>query len=101
MLLEQFGEQIVYAPRAGGSREITAIVTRDPPAVLDAAGNTVFPRVEIRCNNSCRSGIASNEIDTGRDEILLRLKIGDIEPQRFSIAVMQSQDAGVTVLALV
>lgn len=100
MLLAQFGESIMYFPGAGGERPIQAIVDREPPAILDAAGNAVMPSCIIRTYNSCRSGIASNEIDTGRDEIELILKIGDAIPKRFSIMQMLSQDSGVVQVAL-
>jgi hypothetical protein len=101
LLLSQFGESITYLPSGGGSRAITAIVERDPPAVLDAAGNAVFPRATIRVYNSCRSGISSKEINTGKDEIEMPLKIGDTVPKRFSMMQMQSQDSGVTVVAVI
>jgi hypothetical protein len=101
MLLSQFGESITYLPGTGGSRPIQAIVTRDPPAIFDAGGNAVMPKATIRTYNSCRSGIASNEIDTGRDEVELILKIGDVIPRRFSVMVVESQDSGVTSLAVI
>jgi hypothetical protein len=100
LLLSQFGESITYWPRAGGSRLIDAIIEREPPAIYDASGNAVMPRAVIRVYNSCRSGIASNEIDTGGDEVELELKIGDRIKKRCSVMVMQSQDSGVTVLAV-
>lgn len=101
LLLTQFGESITYLPGNGGSRSINAIVERDPPAILDAAGNAVFPRATIRVFNSCRSGISSKEIDTGKDEIEMPLRIGDALPKRFSMMQMQSQDSGVTSIALI
>ena len=101
MLLEQFGEPITYLPKGGGRRSINAIVERNPPAIFDAAGNAVLPTITFRVFNSCRSGIASNEIDTGRDEIEMPLKVGDTVPKRFSIMTMLAQDSGVTHLAIV
>ena len=100
MLLSQFGESITYWPRAGGSRPIEAIVEREPPAVYDASGNAVMPRAVIRVFNSCRSGISSREVNSGGDEIEMMLNIGDQLPKRMSIMVMQSQDSGVTSLAV-
>jgi hypothetical protein len=100
LLLSQFGEPITYRPRAGGTRPIDAIVEREPPAIYDASGNAIMPKAVIRVYNSCRSGIASNEVDTGGDEIEMPLKIGDALPKRMSVMVMQSQDSGVTVLAV-
>jgi len=100
MLLDNFGESITYLPFSGGSRSIIAIVEREPPAILDAAGNAVLPRAAIRVYNSCRSGISSKELDTGKDQIEMRLKVGDALPTTMSIMQMTSQDSGVTSLAV-
>jgi len=94
-LLDQFGESIKYMPRSGGTRTINAIVEREPPAVFDAAGNAVLPQFIVRVHNSCRSGISSNEIDTGGDTIELPKMVGDIVPTRFSIGQVMSQSGGV------
>jgi hypothetical protein len=101
LLLAEFGESIVYLPRGGGRRSIAAIVERNPPAVFDASGNAVMPTATIRVYNSCRSGIASNEVDTGKDEIEMVLKIGETIPKRFSLMTLLNQDAGVTHLAII
>jgi hypothetical protein len=100
MLLAQFGESITYWPRGGGSRPIDAIVEREPPAIYDASGNAVMYKAVIRVNNSCRSGISSREVNTGGDEIEMPLRAGDQVPKRMSVMSMQSQDSGVTVLAV-
>ena len=100
MLLEQFGEPIVYLPSGGGRRQIRAIVERNPPSVFDAAGNAVMPAASIRIHNSCRSGISSREINVGTDEIEMVLNVGETIPKRFSVMVMLSQDSGVTQLAI-
>jgi hypothetical protein len=100
-LLAQFGESVTYLPKAGGRRPIIAIVERNPPAIFDASGNAVLPTATIRVNNSCRSGISSREVDIGKDEIEMVGKIGETIPKRFSLMTMTSQDAGVTVLALI
>jgi hypothetical protein len=88
-------------PRGGGRRSIGAIVERNPPAVFDASGNAVMPTATIRVYNSCRSGIASSEVDTGKDEIEMVLKIGETIPKRFSLMTLLSQDSGVTHLAII
>ncbi len=100
-LLDQFGESITYLPKAGGRRPILAIVERNPPAIFDASGNAVLPTATIRTSNSCRSGISSHEVDIGSDQIEMVGKIGETIPKTFSLMTMTSQDAGVTVLALV
>jgi len=94
-LLQQFGEAIVYRARLGGSREILAIIEREPPAIFDAAGNTVIPKFVVRVNNSCRSGISSNEIDTGGDHVSFVRKIGEVIPKTYSVGQVLSQSGGV------
>ena len=100
LLIAEFGESIVYLPRGGGRRPITAIVERNPPAVFDASGNAVFPTATIRVYNSCRSGISSQEVDTGKDEIEMLLRVGETVPKRFSLMTLLSQDSGVTHLSV-
>ena len=100
-LLDNFGQSITYFPKAGGRRPIVAIVERNPPAIFDASGNAVLPTATIRVNNSCRSGISSREVDIGTDQIEMVGKIGETIPKRFSLMTITSQDAGVTVLALI
>ena len=101
MLLDNFGESITYLPTAGGRRPIQAIVERNPPAIFDASGNAVLPTATVRVNNSCRSGISSREVNIGTDQIEMIGKIGETLPKTFSLMTMTSQDAGVTVLALI
>lgn len=100
MLLEQFGESITYCPHRGAVRSIDAIVDREPAAVLDAAGNAVLPTLTVRVYNSTTSGISSAEINVGRDELMLPLKVNDSGTHRFSVMTLVSQDAGVTHLAV-
>jgi hypothetical protein len=101
MLLDNFGESVVYFPNGGGRRSILAIVERNPPAIFDASGNAVLPTATLRVYNSCRSGISSKEIDIGKDEIEFVLKIGETIPKRFSFMTLLSQDAGVSQLAVI
>lgn len=100
ILLSQFGESIVYAPLAGGERPIEAIIEREPPAIFDVAGNAVLPKAILRVTNSCRSGVASNEIDTGSDEFEFVLNVGEVIPKRFSVLRVISQDSGVLQVAV-
>jgi len=83
MLLSQFGESVVYFPNGGGRRPILAII--EP----------------LRVYNSCRSGIASQEINIGKDEIEFVLKVGQTLPKRFSFMTLVSQDSGVCQLAVI
>lgn len=99
-LLTQFGESITYAPRCGPVRVIDAIVDRNPPGILDASGEAVFPSATVQVYNSATSGISSDEVDIGKDELLMALKIGDATAKRFSMLTMTSQSGGVVTLAV-
>ena len=100
LLLSQFGESITYLPYGGGARVISAIIDREPPAIFNPSGDAVLPKFVLRVRNSCKTGIASNEIDTGKDELEFIKQIGEAVPTRFSIAQMVSQDSGVTQIAV-
>lgn len=95
MLLAQFGESLEYVPRSGGSRTMTAIIEREPPAVMDAAGNAVVPQFIVRVYNSCRSGISSQEMDTGGDQVRFARRIGEVIPETYSVGQIISQSGGV------
>lgn len=99
-LLDQFGETLTYWPGFGGSRVIRAIINRDPPDLIDGAGNAIKPRAMIQVINSRRLGIESKEVDTGRDEIDFPLQIDDQRTTRFVFQVLQASSGGVTVLAV-
>ena len=101
MLLDNFGESITYHPRSGGYRTINAIVERDPPAIFDASGNAVMPKITIRVYNSATSGVSSKEVDIGADQIELPEHVGDVIRRKFSLMQLMAQDSGVTQLALV
>jgi hypothetical protein len=99
-MLTTFGEPLIYLPAGGGRRCINGIVERNPPASYDTAGNVVIPELIIRVANSCTLGIQSTEVDTGGDRVEVIKKIGEVVPSRFQVRQMQSQDSGVTVLAV-
>ncbi len=100
VLLAQFGETVYYAPKSGATREIQAIVNRQPPGRYDADGNVILPKASIRVHNSSTLGISSEELKEGQDQIQLYRDIGDSGLTRFSIQVLNGQDSGVTDLAL-
>jgi len=80
------------------SREITAVVEREglQPVKGLPAGRSVLLTVDVE--NDAESGISSDEIDTGADEIGVPLRIGKAAPPR-AIAKIVAQDAGREVLA--
>lgn len=97
--LTTFGETVTYYPKAGGSRQITAIVSRERPAELEGAPHGRAPRLSVSVANDSTTGISSDEIDTGGDEINLSVRIGETA-QRRRITKILSQDAGMMKLEL-
>lgn len=99
-LLDTFGESITYWPGTGSPRAITAIIDRDPPVIMDGAGNAVKPKATIQVANSASLGVLSREVDSGRDEISYPVQIGS-SPTRVSVSVLEASSGGVTVLVVV
>ena len=99
-LLDQFGEPLLYLPCPGQPRLITAIIDREPPAILDGSGNAVMPSAILQVVNSRRTGIARLELDIGRDQVEFALKVGCENKTKFSLMVLQSSSGGITVIAV-
>lgn len=96
---DMFGETITYKPKAGGSREIQAIVTRREVAGIGDAPHGHTGDLEIDVENDATSGISADEVDKGGDLVNLRVRIGEAARDR-RIAGIISQDAGRIVLAV-
>jgi len=98
-LLLTMGEVVVFRPRSGGSRTLSAIVDRDPPQVLSTAGEHVLPTLSITVHSSDNTaGILSSEVDAG-DKIDVAVKPGATRESR-TIFSVTSEDGGCTVLAV-
>ena len=76
-MIDDFGESVVYRPRAGGTRTITAIVSRNQPGVMAETPNgSLMPENVVAVLNDSTRGIASTEIDTGGDQIDIVPRVG-------------------------
>jgi len=100
LLLDQFGEPTVYHFAGGGSRSITGIINRDPPAIYDAAGNVTMPELAIRYTSDCTIGVLPSEVNTGGDYVILIDEIGKSAPVRKAVMVKIREGQGVVELAL-
>lgn len=99
---DDFAETVTYTKTNGNTRQISAVVVRDPPARLDSRGVVVTPRLEVYVANSATTGISGAELDTGGDTITVAVRPGGI-PQALSInlsTASDSQDAGILQLDL-
>ena len=97
--LTTFGETVTYYPKAGGSRSITAVVSRQPPGSLDGAPHGHAPRLSVHVKNDATAGISSAEIDTGGDELNLAVRIGEAAENR-RITKILNMDHGMLELEL-
>ena len=95
--LADFGEDVIYTPRDGRPRTITAVVDRNPPSaipeVVGAAGGGLAQRFVISVANDELTGIAPDRLDTGGDAVHIAPRIGEAL-EEFRIAGIVSQDPG-------
>jgi len=91
-LLVDHGERVEYHPQAGGSRFISAIVERDPPAVFSAGGELVHAKFSVSVLDDKTLGISSYELNTGGDEIALAIRKGKLRTRR--VIIQMNDDAG-------
>lgn len=93
---DEFGESVVYRPKVGTARSISATVFRLLPQANDDENRslTVF---EVHVANSSTTGIAASEINLGGDEIDLSDRVGKT-PKPRSIVQITEQDEGMLVL---
>lgn len=91
--LTEFGEPIKYLPAGGGSRDITAIVDREPPAELEGMPGVHASRLVISTANDSTKGISSSEINIGKDKAELTVRINETAVEKLITKII-SQDAG-------
>lgn len=99
-MLQTFGETVVYHSATGGSRELKAIIERQPPAFYGIGGEVVQVAFILRFKHDCEKGLLANEVDTGGDEVELRYEVGDAMLSRRVVERMLSQDSHVVVLGV-
>jgi hypothetical protein len=99
-----FAETVVYHPRrfrAGDSRPsrtIKAVVIRESVAtVSEDGGQTILPAFEVHVANDPVTGISSEELDTGGDQIELPIRDGKPASRRAVMRLM-TQDHGMLVI---
>lgn len=93
-LLRQFGETVTYHPADGTQpRAITAMVERQPLTVIPETGEQIAESIIVRVKNDGTLGIASEEVDTGGDEIELPTEV-NARPQKRSIVRVLSDSNG-------
>lgn len=96
--LTDFGESGEYLPVGGGSREILAVVDREPPITLEGGAGASLLFITVK--NSADNGISSSEVNFNGDMYKLPVRIGETAVEK-KIARAVSQDAGMMMLELV
>ncbi len=102
LLMAQLGEKVVYKPRDGRPRTITAIVDRQPPEQVSGVDAPTWSyRVKVIANMQAATygGIELTEINTGGDQIELAPRRGGTVSAR-TVAVVLESDAGTLVLGV-
>jgi hypothetical protein len=80
-LEQEFGETVVYCPRTGGQRTITAVhVERHPPQEFPDVPRALGPQIIVTVENDSTTGISSAEVDIGGDEIIVSWRQGATDP---------------------
>lgn len=96
---DEFGEAVVYVPRNGATRDISAQVQREVPEGNEQAEGAVVPSLFVTVRNSSTTGISSAEVNTGGDKVRLAQRIGG-ETKDCPIIEVVSQDPGMMKLRL-
>lgn len=100
---DDFAETVTYNPynypgeASRAARSIAAVVIRQDYEVLSEDGDVVIHSFEVHVHNHTTTGINSDEIDVGRDQITLPPRDGQTAEAR-TIRRIISQDAGMLVL---
>jgi hypothetical protein len=97
---DEFAETVTYLPRDGGSRTILAVVDREPPALMDEAGNVISLTYVIYVKNDKTDGISGEEVDTGGDRVEIIWRLNKIFKKQCSIVKVQNHDHGMLQIAL-
>lgn len=102
--VSDFAEVVIYAPRQQSGkpfraqRSVNAVVFRESLQSVDEDDNeSITPMFMVHVANDSISGIASNEIDCGGDQIILSIRDG-LPPVARTIMRIDEQDHGMLVL---
>ena len=97
---DHFAESVTYYPHRFGTaatpRVIKAVVTRNQVATFNP-DEQIVPEFEVRVANDATTGISSDELNTGGDQIKLAVRVGETATKR-SIQFLTEHDDGMLVL---
>lgn len=92
-----FGDSIVYVPGDGGDeRTINAIVDYEPTATVPATPQGHSYKLTIAVRNDTTLGIATTEVDTGRDQVTVATRHGKTPENRRIVGIVEQDASMVT-----
>ncbi len=95
--VNDFAETVVYYKRNGLSRSVNAVIVREAFAINPEDGDTITPVFEIHVANNSETGIASEEINIGGDQLKFSPRVGQPVSRR-SITRIMGHDEGMLML---
>ncbi len=95
--VNDFAELVTYYAWDGSSRDIYAVVERDPLAVFGPDGDTILPSFVVKVTNSATLGISSEELNLGGDSIEFAVRVGQ-ETSIRTITRLLEHDEGMVIL---
>lgn len=99
---DHFAESVTYYPHRFHTdavrepRSITAVVTRNQVTQFNP-DEQILEEYEVRVFNDSETGISSEELDTGGDQIELSPRVGETA-RKVSIQMLTEHDEGMLVL---
>ena len=96
-LLTAYAETVVYTPRVGDARSISAVVDRQPIQPLSETPQGLRPLVPVHVANDAITGIAAADLDTGGDTLTFPERIGGAD-KVWPIARLAGQDDAMLLL---
>ena len=76
MFADDLAEKVVYRPSGGEPRTVIAHVLRNPPTTPDGQPHGAGPAAEITFANDRLEGVASDELNLGRDTVEYEVRKG-------------------------
>lgn len=96
--VDDFAEEVIYHPGNGSARNIKAVVIRESQSQMAEIDGVVLPYTVIHVANNATTGISSDELDEGQDQIEFAVRHGQT-PQRRTIMELLNQDEGMLELS--
>lgn len=99
---DHFAETVTYYPHrfhtdtARAARSIKAVVIRNQVSVFNP-DEQILTEYEVRVANDSDTGISSDELDTGGDQISLSPRVGEAA-KKVSVQYLTEHDSGMLVL---